>query len=49
MITDEEAKKAAEVLMEYCKNYKDCNVCQFNKSRTDDFDCKLSYPGVWGL
>ena len=49
MITDEEAKKAAEILKDNCKNHNNCNGCPFSRGRTDELNCKLSYPDEWSL
>lgn len=52
MITDEEAKKAAEVLKEYCSSKafaaNGCNDCIFMRS---DSECLLDYyiPSDWHL
>ena len=45
MVTDEEAKKAAEVLVEYCNEYGECKGCPFDGYPT----CVLSVPVVWNL
>ena len=53
MITDEDAKKAAEVLVEYCRTKvfgetHGCDNCAFNRSGTE---CLLDYyvPCDWQL
>ena len=51
MITDEEAKKAAEVLAKYCRyrtEHDDCEECTFTTK--DDIHCPLAMrPDIWGL